>query len=111
MNVIVRVLLSALILLVIAYYIPGIYVESVYIAVIVAIMLGILNAVVRPVLIVLTLPITLLTLGLFTFVINALLFWFAASFIDGFVVEGFVSALIGSILMSVAGTISSKIFD
>jgi putative membrane protein len=111
MNLIVRILLSALTLLIIAYYVPSIYVDSVYIAVIVAIILGILNAVVRPVLIVLTLPITLLTLGLFTFVINALLFWFTASFIDGFVVEGFLAALIGSILMSATGTIFSKIFD
>lgn len=109
MNLIVRILLSALALLVIAYYVPGIMVDGVYIAIIAAVVLGILNAVVRPVLLLLTFPITFLTLGLFAFVINALLFWFAASFLEGFSVSGFWPALLGSVLMTVAGALSNKL--
>ncbi|MAQ59119.1 hypothetical protein CL638_01725 [bacterium] len=109
MNIILRILLSALTLLVIAYFVPGIAVDGVYIAIIAAIVLGILNAVVRPVLLVLTLPITLLTLGLFAFVINGLLFWFAASFLEGFSVSGFWTALMGSLLMTLASMLSNKL--
>ncbi len=109
MNIILRILLSALTLLVIAYFVPGIAVDGVYIAIIAAIVLGILNAVVRPVLLVLTLPITLLTLGLFAFVINGLLFWFAASFLEGFSVSGLWTALMGSLLMTLASMLSNKL--
>ena len=73
--------------------------------------LGVLNAFVRPILFVLTLPITIITLGLFTFIINALLFWFAASFLEGFAVANFWYALLGSVLMSLVATISSKLVD
>lgn len=111
MKLITRILLSALALLLIAYYIPGIYVENVYIAIITAVVLGVLNAVLKPILFVLTLPITILTLGLFTFVINAALFLFAASFIEGFYVENFWLALLGSLLMSIVATIGQKITD
>ena len=111
MKLITRILLSALTLLVIAYYLPGITVDGIYIAIIAAVILGLLNGVVRPVLFVLTLPITLLTLGLFTFVLNALLFWFAASFIEGFYVSGFWMALIGSFIMSVVSSITNKLID
>ncbi len=103
-----RILLTALALLVAAYYIPGIEVTGIYIAIITALILGVLNLIVRPILFVLTLPITLLTLGLFTFVINALLFMFAASFIDGFSVDGFISALLGSLVVSVLSAIGNK---
>jgi putative membrane protein len=103
-----RFLFSVLGLLVIAEIFSGITVDSVYIAFIAAFILGILNAIVRPVLLVLTLPITVITLGLFAFVINALLFMFAASFLDGFDVENFWWALVGSVIMTVIGTIGSK---
>lgn len=108
MTFIARFLFSVLGLLVIAEVFPGITVESVYIAFIAAFVLGILNAVVRPILLVLTLPITVVTLGLFAFVINALLFMFAASFLDGFSVSSFWWALVGSITMTIVGTIGSK---
>lgn len=111
MNIIFRILLNTLALLIIAYYVPGIFVTGIYAALVAAVVLGVLNAVVRPVLFVLTLPVTLLTLGLFSFVINALLFWFAASFLEGFTVDGFWYALLGSLLMSLASTISNKLLD
>lgn len=111
MNIVIRLLLNALVLLVVAYYVPGIEVASVYIAIVAAIILGILNVIVKPVLVLLTLPITLLTLGLFTFVINAALFLFAASFIEGFEVDGFWTALLGSFLVSLVSSLTSKILD
>ncbi len=109
MKIIVRILLGALALLVAAYFIPGIEIVSLYSAIIAAIILGVLNAIVRPILIILTLPITIVTLGLFMFVINASLFWFVASFIDGFSVNGFLPALLGSLVVSIVTSIASKI--
>lgn len=108
MKLLIRILLNALGLLIIANLIPGIVVDSFYAALIAAIILGILNAVVRPILILLTLPITILTLGLFALVINASLFLFAASFIQGFSVANFWYALLGSLLMSIVSTASSR---
>lgn len=100
MLLIVRWLINALALLALPYVMSGIEVKSFYIALIVAVVLGLINAVVRPILILLTLPVTVLTLGLFILVINALLFWFVASFVDGFQVSGFWAAFFGAILYS-----------
>ena len=74
-------------------------------ALIAALVLGLLNTLVRPLLVLLTLPVTLLTLGLFLFVINALMFWAAGSMLDGFHVAGFGAALIGSIVYSLCGMV------
>ena len=108
MTFIARFLFSVLGLLVIAEVFPGIAVDGVYIAFVAAFILGLLNAVVRPILFILTLPITILTLGLFTFVLNALLFMFAASFLEGFSVIGFWWALVGSVTMTIVSTVGSK---
>jgi putative membrane protein len=101
MNLIIRLVINALIILLVAYLIPGIAVQGFYTALIVAIVLGIISVTLKPLLLILTLPINLLTLGLFTFVINALLLWFTASIVKGFEVTGFISALIGSLLISI----------
>jgi putative membrane protein len=85
-------------LLLVAHLYPGVEVKSFGAAMVAALVLGLLNSVVRPVLLLLTLPITVLTLGLFVFIINALMFWAAASMLDGLHVNGFVAALIGSLL-------------
>lgn len=106
-----RVVVTALGLLLAAYLIPGIEVSSFYAALIAAVVLGLLNLVVRPILFVLTLPITIVTLGLFTFVINAALFLFAASFIDGFGVDGFIPALLGSIVVSIVSTVGNRVIS
>lgn len=98
---------NAAALLLVAYLYPGVSVESFFAALIAALVLGLVNAVIRPILIVLTLPATLLTLGLFIFVINALLFWFVAEIVQGFKVTGFGAALLGSILYSVITLVSS----
>lgn len=111
MKFIARFFFSVLVLLVISEYVPGISVDSLYAAVIATVVLGLLNAVVRPVLLILTLPITVLTLGLFTFVINAGLFMFAASFLEGLWVEGFVPALIGSLVLTIGSVVGSKLIS
>ncbi len=109
MKIILRILIGALALLGVAYLIPGVEVDSFYAALIAAVILGVLNFFVRPVLILLTLPITIITLGLFTFVINAALFLFAASFIDGFAVASFWAALFGSALVTLATSVANKL--
>jgi putative membrane protein len=108
MRIVTKILLTALTLLVVAEYIPGIIIEGVYPAIVAAISIGILNFLVRPILLIVTLPITILTLGLFILIINASLFWFAASFIDGFTVSSFWYALLGSLIVSLTSTISNR---
>lgn len=111
MKSISKVLISALALLLVAYLVPSIEVQSVYVAIIAAVILGFLNLIARPILIVLTLPITIVTLGLFIFIINAAIFWFVASFVEGFVVEGFWAALLGSLLVSIISSVGNKLLD
>jgi putative membrane protein len=103
-----RTAITALTLLLVAEVIPGIEVDSLTTALIAAFVLGILNAIVRPILIFFTLPITILTLGLFIFVINALLFLFVASFVQGFSVSGFWTGLFGSLIVSIVSSAVSK---
>ena len=93
--------LNALALLAVAYLLPGIVVASFGSALITALVLGLINMFIKPVLVLLTLPITIVTLGLFMFVINALLFWLASTMLRGFQVKGFWWALAGAILYSI----------
>ena len=92
-----------------AYLLPGIEITGFYIGLIVSLIIGLLNAIVRPILIFLTLPITIITLGLFILVINGLLFWLTASFIDGFTVDGLFSAIVGSLFVSVISWLGNRI--
>ena len=101
MKLILKWLLSATALLAVAYLYSGVVVTSFTGALIAAAVLGALNAVVRPVLVLLTLPVTVVTLGLFLFVINALMFWAASGLVTGLNVRGFGAALIGSLIYSV----------
>ncbi len=110
MKLIARLLLVVLALLLVSRYVPGIHVESFYTALIVALVLGALNLTVRPILLILTLPVNLITLGLFTFVLNAGLFWFVATFVEGFAVAGFIPAFIGAFIISVTHWIGEKVF-
>ena len=105
MKLIVRWLLLAAALLLVAHLYPGVTVKSFGSAMIAAFVLGLLNTLLRPILVLLTLPVTIVTLGLFLFVINALMFYFAASLLDGFHVNGFVAALIGSLIYSLCGMV------
>lgn len=108
MELIAKWFISALSLLGAAYLIEGISVESFYTALVVALFLGLINAIVRPALVVLTLPVTMLTLGLFIFVINGFLFWFLSTFIKGFNVDGLIPAIFGAIVVSVFSWLGNK---
>jgi putative membrane protein len=101
LKLIVKWLLSASALLFVAYVYDGVEVRSFTAALIAAFVIGLFNTVLRPVLVLLTFPVTVVTLGLFLFVINALMFWAAAGVLDGFHVRGFVAALVGSLIYSV----------
>jgi putative membrane protein len=94
-------LINALALMAVAYLMPSITVSSFGAALLAALVLGLINAVVRPVLFLLTLPVTVLTLGLFIFVLNGLLFWMVGSWLEGFGVGGFWAAVFGAILFSI----------
>ncbi len=107
MHLIIRWVLNAAALMLVAYLYSGVQVSGFMPALIAALVLGLVNAIIRPILVILTLPVTVLTLGLFIFVINALLFWFVAELVPGFVVKGFMAALIGSIMFSVMTIITS----
>ncbi|CAN7655734.1 phage holin family protein [Acidovorax sp. NB1] len=105
MKLLLKWLLSAAALLFVAYIYSGVEVKSFSSALIAAFVIGLFNVVLRPVLVVLTLPVTIVTVGLFLFVINALMFWAAASVLDGFHVTGFGAALLGSLIYSVLGVL------
>ena len=98
-------MISPAALLLVANVYPGVSVASFGAAMVAALVLGLLNTLVRPVLVLLTFPVTLLTLGLFLFVINAAMFWAASYVLDGFHVAGFVAALIGSVLYSLCAMV------
>ena len=105
MKIIVKWLLSAAALLAVAYLYGGVQIKSYSAALIAALVIGLFNMILRPVLVVLTLPVTIISLGLFLFVINALLFWAAAGMLDGFHVNGFGAALLGSLIYSAFGVL------
>ena len=100
MKLLLTWLLAACALLLVAYLYPGVEVQSFGSALIAAAVIGLFNIILRPILVLLTLPVTVVTLGLFLFVINALMFWAAASILEGFQVAGFGAALLGSLIYS-----------
>ena len=103
MRILVKWLLSATALLAVAHLYSGVVVKSFPSALTAAFVIGLFNTLLRPLLVLLTLPVTVLTLGLFLFVINALMFWLASAALDGFQVQGFGAALLGSLIYSVLG--------
>ena len=111
MKLLLKWLLSAAALLAVAYLYSGVVVTSFTGALIAAAVLGALNLVVRTILVLLTLPVTVVTLGLFLFVINALMFWAAASVVPGLSVQGFGAALIGSLIYSVLHLVLEGLFS
>ncbi len=102
-------ILNAVALLAVAYVLPGIVIGSFWSAMLAAVVLGLLNTLVKPLLILLTLPITIVTMGLFLLVLNALVFWLAGSLFKGFQVEGFWWAVAGAILYSVISSLFSML--
>ncbi len=106
----VHIIATAAALVVMTRMVPGISVEGWYSALIVAVVWGLLGVTIRPILGLLTLPINIITFGLFSFVLNALLFWFVASIIQGFDVAGFVPALIASAILALVSYAVSMLF-
>jgi putative membrane protein len=105
MNFLIRIIISALVAFGLTYILSGVHMDSFVTALIVAVVLAVLNALVKPILVILTLPITIITLGLFLFVINALIILLCDKLIDGFKVDGFWWALLFSILLSIVSSI------
>lgn len=111
MKLILKILITAGALLLIQGFIPGIVVDGFYTALIVAFLLGIINLTIRPILLLLTFPINFMTLGLFTFVINGFLFWFIATFVEGFKVSSFWVAILGAFIISLIKWLGDKIIS
>lgn len=108
---IIRWIINALLLMFIPYVVPGVSVASFFSALITALILALINAIIKPILVIFTLPINILTLGLFTLVINGLLFWFAGSIIKGFEIAGFWPAFWAALVYSIISTLINMLFD
>ncbi len=104
-----HLVLTAIALLVVANVVSGVHVGGFLPALIGALILGVVNAFVRPIMIILTLPLTVVTLGLFLFVVNALMFWLAAALVPGFQIGGFGAALLGSLLLTVLNLLIDRL--
>lgn len=104
-SVLINWIVSAMVIFSIAYILPGIHIADFTSALVVALVLGIINALLKPILLLLTLPINILTLGLFTFVLNALLILLVSNIVPSFRVDGFFAALIFAIVLSIANTV------
>lgn len=109
MNLIIRILITAILVVFIANFLPGVHVASFTTALVVAIVLGLLNIFIKPILVILTFPVTILTLGLFLFVINALIILLCTNIVGGFSVDSFWTALFFSIILSILQSIMNKI--
>ncbi len=109
MNILVAIVLNALALLVTAYVVPGFHVANFTSALIAAVVLGVINAFIRPILTTLSAPITLMTMGLFSFVINAVVLYMATLVVPGFSLDGIMSAVLGGIVLAIAATVIANL--
>ncbi len=109
MNIFINWIINALVIMVAAYILPGIHIQNFWTALVVALVMAILNLLIKPLLVILTLPITLVTFGLFLLVINALMVLLASLIIPGFTVDGFWWAFLFSILVSLINLVLPKI--
>lgn len=108
-NFLLTWLLAAVSLVITAYLVPGFVINSFVAALIAAVMLGLVNAIIRPILVLLTLPITIVSLGLFLFIVNAITIWLAGYLTPGFDVNGFIPALIGSIVLTIVSSVLNRL--
>ncbi|GAA0871445.1 phage holin family protein [Gangjinia marincola] len=111
MNTILKLLLTAVAVVILAKLLPGVTVDGYLSAIIVAVVLALLRLIVKPILVILTLPITIVTLGLFLLIINAIIIFIADSFVDGFAVSGWFIAIIFSLLLSLFQSILYSFLD
>lgn len=109
MGLFISLLLNTLALIITAYIVPGIKVDTFTSALLAAVVLGIINTFIKPVLVLLTLPLTIITLGLFIFIVNAIVLRVTTLFVQGFMVDGWVPAILGAIVLSVASTLLSTL--
>ena len=109
MFLILRWILNAIALLIVAYLVPGIVVANFYTALVAALVLGLINAIVRPLVLILTLPVNILTLGLFTFVINAVMLYFASTLVKGLEISGIVAAFLGAVVLWVISILTNHL--
>jgi putative membrane protein len=109
MSIIVNLLLSAIAVVITAYILPGVHVNTFLTAIVVAVILGIANAIIKPILLILTLPVNILTLGLFTFVVNGLIVLLVSLLVRGFVVDGLLWAILFSIILSIVNWFISSL--
>ena len=109
MNTIIHWVVSALAILISAYVLPGVHVDGFVAALIVAVVLGVVNVFLRPILVMLTLPISIMTLGLFVLVINGLLVMLAAYIVPGFAVDGFLSAFLFGIVLALVSAVLNSV--
>lgn len=110
MHLLLRLIINAIVFYLIAIYVPGFHISGFMPAVIAAIIFGLVNAVIRPIVLLLSLPATILTLGLFVIIVNALMFWLTVWITPGFKVDGFVPALIGGVIMTIVSIITNHVF-
>lgn len=108
MNLFIRLILGALSVMIAGYFLPGVHIRDFFVAVVVSLVIGFLNTFVKPVLKILTLPINVLTLGLFTFVINGILILFVSNLVPGFTVDGLWTAILYGIVLSVIGWVIDR---
>jgi len=106
-GLVIRMLIAMLGLFLASRLLPGVSIEGTGTFILAAILLGVVNAIVRPIAFILTLPLTIVTLGLFLFILNAAMFGLVAAFLDNFAIAGFWSALFGAVIVSITSTISS----
>ncbi|MFV5694661.1 phage holin family protein [Flavobacterium sp. LB3P122] len=109
MNLLIRILVTSGLVLLIAHFMPGVHVAGFTTALIVAVVLGLLNIFIKPILVILTLPVTILTLGLFLLVINALIILLCTNIVGGFSVDSFWTAFLFSIILSLSQSIMNGI--
>ena len=104
---IIRWVVNALVLMLITYVVPGFLVENFYTALVVALVLALVNAFIRPIVLILTLPVNILTLGLFTLIVNGFMFWIVSSIVKGFTITNFWSAVLAAIIYSLISMLIS----
>ena len=112
MRLLLKLVLNALALILTAYLVPGFYVESFWpTAILAAVVLALINTFIRPLLVLLTIPLTVLTLGLFLFVVNAVVLWLLTLIVPGVRIDNFLSALLAALVLSVVSAILSMLFN
>lgn len=109
MHIVLRFIINAIVFYLIARYVPGFHIASFTSALIAALIFGVVNAIIRPIVFLITLPLTIVTLGLFIIIVNALMFWITVSWAPGFTVDGFGPVLIGAIIMMIVGFLTNHL--